>query len=326
MIATGLPWLPEHPNWTASLKQLDSSGSGQEAWRALCDMAQTRLTSVQTQQLDRRLLRLFSNEPPPGLDTKPIRLAVLASSTIEHLLGPIRVGGARRRLWIRTYTPAYGQYMQEVSQPASGLHEFAPDAVLFALDAASLLAGFDPTMTAAQADQKLQMVCATLAGQWRQLRERHRCQVIQQTLLPVFAPLIGSNEHRLHGSRAFLVERLNHMLRELADAEGVDLLAIDTRAAQDGLAAWYDRALWHRAKQGIHPDAGPLYGDMISRLLATAQGLSSNLAKAARSAKRFSRSSTMFASCRSAASSLPSAPRTTRRTRWSRSNAIPRWC
>ena len=42
----------------------------------------------------------------------------------------------------------------------------------------------------------------------------------------------------------------------MADAEGVDLLAVDARPARDGIAAWHNPALWHRSKQEITPAAG----------------------------------------------------------------------
>src|SRR6201999_3818439 len=54
-----------------------------------------------------------------------------------------------------------------------------------------------------------------------------------------------------------------------------DILAIDARAAEDGLRAWYDPTLWYRAKQEISPAAAPLYGDLVGRLVAAAQGRSS---------------------------------------------------
>jgi FkbH-like protein len=54
----------------------------------------------------------------------------------------------------------------------------------------------------------------------------------------------------------------------------VDLLAVDDRAACDGLAAWHDAGLWHRAKQEISPAAAPFYGDLVGRLIAAKQGKS----------------------------------------------------
>jgi FkbH-like protein len=68
---------------------------------------------------------------------------------------------------------------------------------------------------------------------------------------------------------------LSVVLRESASREGVDVISLDDRAAQDGLSSWHDPALWHRAKQEIHPVAAPLYGDLVGRLLAAAQGRSS---------------------------------------------------
>ena len=87
-------------------------------------------------------------------------------------------------------------------------------------------------------------------------------------------PVLGSNEHRLPGSRARFLARLNAALREMAETEGVDLLALDDRAARDGIGRWHDPALWHRSKQEIAPPAAPIYGDLVGRLLAAKQGRS----------------------------------------------------
>jgi FkbH-like protein len=60
----------------------------------------------------------------------------------------------------------------------------------------------------------------------------------------------------------------------MAEEAGIHLLALDTAAARDGLAAWHDPALWHRSKQEITPAAAPAFGELAARLLAAAQGRS----------------------------------------------------
>ena len=60
----------------------------------------------------------------------------------------------------------------------------------------------------------------------------------------------------------------------MADAEGVDLLALDTRAARDGLLAWHDAGLWHRSKQEVTLPAAPMYGELVARIVAARQGMS----------------------------------------------------
>ncbi|WP_428395480.1 HAD-IIIC family phosphatase [Lichenicoccus sp.] len=204
----------------------------------------------------------------------PVRLSILSSSTIDHLLPGLRVGALRHGLWLETQLGNYGQYSQELHDPAAAIHGFAPTVVLFAFDARHMLRGIDVSATAEAADAWLDETIADLARHWLLARERFGCKLVQQAVLPVFPTLFGNNEQRLPGSAASLTARLNHRLRQAADTHGVELLAIDERAARDGLDVWYDAGLWHRGKQEVHPGATPVYGDMLGRLLAAYQGRS----------------------------------------------------
>ena len=273
MASPELHWLPSIPKWNEALAPVGDAQGG-SAWADLIGLANTRINFLATLQLDRKRAELFRDTPPPGLATKPIRLAVLASSTVDHLLPALRVGALRRGLWLNIYTCDYGQYLQELMDPRSALHEYKPDTTLFALDAHHLVSGFDASDSAEDVQRRLDSLCSTIARRWRVARDELGCRVIQQTLPRVFPGLFGNNEFRLPGSPASVIDQLNDRVRSMADTERVDLLAIDTRVAQDGLNAWYDPALWHRAKQEIHPAAAPVYGDLLGRLLAAQQGRS----------------------------------------------------
>ena len=158
--------------------------------------------------------------------------------------------------------------------PTSGLAHFKPTAVLFALDARHSCAGFVTTDPAGRVAALAEAWVDDLAGLWRQARAKWGCTILQQALLPVFPALFGGNEHRLPGSGAALVPRLNSLLRDRADTAGADIVALDRQAAQDGVSHWHDPVLWHRAKQEVHPTCAPLYGDLVVRLLAAQQGRS----------------------------------------------------
>lgn len=288
---SGLFWLPEPaPSWTAALAALPGTAPGttgttagntalaepaippaSETWPELVGLANYRLDGLATIRLDRRLTRLFGEEPPPGLP-HCIRLAVLASATAEHLLPAIRVAGLRRGMWISTYISGYGQYAQELLDPHSALHAFRPNAVLFALDAHHVTGALDAAATAEQAEARLTEILDSITRQWELARSAFGCSVLQQTFPPVFPALFGGNEHRLPGSPAAAIAWLNARLRERADAEGADLVALDDHVARDGLAAWHDPVLWHRAKQEVHPAAAPMYGELVARLLAAQRG------------------------------------------------------
>ncbi len=267
-----LHWLPQTDDWAARIAEVERLEPGPEAWEALRQLGGTQLDFLRTGRLDRSLTRLFGQAPPPGLPTAPVRLAVLGASTTAHLAPAIRVAALRRGVWLEVYEPDYGQYRQEIRDPQSGLRRFQPTAVLLTLDVHHLLPGTDPTLGAVQAAAQVEDVLGAMRAVWRSVREAFGCQVIQQTVLPIAPPVFGLNEHRLPGSAAAMTFRLNVRLREVAGEDGVDLLTLDTWAAQAGLAAWHDPTLWTRAKQEVSPSATPMYGDLVARLVAAGQG------------------------------------------------------
>ena len=267
-----LSWLPPLDAWSTHLRELAGDPVG--AWDKAVALANTRLNFVRTNALDEMLGRPIGEAVPGGLATKPVRLAILGSSTLAHLHPAIRVAGLRRGIHISVYESDYGQYWQELTDPGSALHRFRPTSVLFAMDAYHLAAGVNAGMAAEGAAGALEAVLLRLRECWRLAREAFHCPILQQTALPVFPTVLGENEHRLPGSRQAFVARLNAELRSAADADGAELLARDARAAVDGLAAWHDPALWHRAKQEVSPAAAPMFGELVGRLIAARQGRS----------------------------------------------------
>ena len=269
-----LDWLPLEPLWRERLRSLGQAEDARAKWDGLVALANTRLDFVRTNAVDAMARRLFPDGAPPGLQTKPVRLALMGSATMAHLHGAIRVAGLRRGIWIDIYENDYGQYLQALSDPGSGLYAFGPTAVLLALDAQHLTGGFNAGQGADEAGAALEEALDKIKQCWRLAKDAFGCPVIQQTVLNSPVLLMGANEHRLPGSRAWAVHQINAALRTLAETEGVDLLGLDLRVGRDGLLAWHDSALWHRSKQEVTPAAAPMYGELLARILAARQGRS----------------------------------------------------
>ncbi len=269
---TDLHWLPAPPSdWRDRARALPSDP--ENAFAQAVALANFNLPFLLTNALDQALRRILT-QPASSLATKPVRLAILGSSTNTHLLPAIRVAGLRRGLWIDIYEPDFGQYLQDLSDPASGLYEFRPTCILLALDAHHLAAPATAALDDAGAEAALTETIAHIQEVWRLARDAFRCPVIHQTALPVHPPLLGSNEHRLPGSKAAFIAALNRRLRPLADQAGIEILALDDRTARDGIFAWHNPTLWHHAKQEITPAVAPLYGDLVGRLIGAKQGRS----------------------------------------------------
>jgi FkbH-like protein len=254
-----LSWLPVNPRWIETVAALEAADA--VSFKPLVALANSRIDFLRTERLDRLLRKHFAT-PPSDLPTKPVRLAVLGSSTLTHLLSGIRIAALRRGLWVEIYEGDYGGYYQEFLDPNSGLHAFRPNIVLISLDAEHVAGSNGPD------------IMARLEQCWRTAQQSFQAAIIQQTVLPTCLPILGSNEHRLENSPATLIDAFNAQLRERTRVSEVHLLSVDARAAQDGVRAWHDPMPWHRAKQDISPAAAPVYGDLVARIIAALQGRS----------------------------------------------------
>lgn len=253
-------WLPQLVTWKDEMAAL-KRGEG-DCWIGLQRLATSQIDLLQTAKLDREAQRLHAAGMIPLV--RVVRVALLGSSTLKHLVAGVRVAGIRRGLWFEVYEGDYGQYLQELLEP-SALDTFRPEIVILALDAqhlrALMLDGVSATL------DRLELC-------WRQAKERFGASVIQQAGLPIFEDAFGNQEHRLGDSPQNLLSELNGQLRDAADREGVALLAVDKYVSMGGIDAWHDPALWHLAKQEVHPAMAPLYGDLLGRVIAALQGRS----------------------------------------------------
>ena len=266
-----MSWLPIAPDFRADLAAALRSSSPLDCLERLACLAQYRLGHLETLQLDRALGRLTVE---PGSGFPEVRLAVLASSTVDHLSPAIRVAGLRRRLMIRVHAGAYGQYRQELLDPESSLHQFAPEFVLFSITARDKIASVPLTATNAEVDEVIVRSIDELRLLWRKARGSFNVTVIQQTFLDITEPLFGSYDCFVPGAPARVITQLNDQLSKAAAPDGVLLLDIARASERDGIGAWFDTGSWLHGKLEIAPGATTLYGDMVTRIIAAQRGLS----------------------------------------------------
>src|SRR5215471_15453911 len=266
-----MDWLPPARDFRGDLRAAQQTPDASERLERLAFLAQHRLGFLETIQLD-GVLKTAASVGAPGFSA--VRLAVLASSTVDHLLPAVRVGALRRRLIFELYTATYGQHRQELLDPGSPLHRYQPHAVLLSIAAREAIAGVPLTATAQEVDAAILGSVEDLRVLWRKAREALKATVIQQTFLDVTDPVFGSYDRLVPAAPSRLVARLNDAVSEAAGAEGVLLLDVARASHNDGIAQWFDAGRWNQAKMEIAPLAAPLYGDMVARIVAAQRGLS----------------------------------------------------
>ena len=264
-------WLPIARDFRDELRAALDQAKPTDALEGLASLAACRLGFLETVQLDRALARLGLKQAPGFL---PVRLAILASSTIDHLPPAIRVAGLRRKLLIDVHAGTYGQYRQDLLDPASALHRFQPEAALFSLTAREAIAGIPLTATAAEVDNGIARFTSELRSLWRKAREIGDAAVIQQTFIDVSEPLFGGYDRIVPGAPATIIARLNDQVCDAAARDGVLIVDVARASQRDGIDAWFDVGRWLQGKLEIAPQAAPLYGDLVARILAALRGLS----------------------------------------------------
>lgn len=264
-------WLPIAPDFQGDLRAALETAKPVERLEKLASLANSRLGFLETIQLDRAFDGLDLTGAPGFL---PLRLAVLSSSTVDHLAPAIRVAGLRRRLLVNVHKGAYGQYRQEVLDPDSSLRQFAPQIILFSISGREVIGRVPLAASLEEVDGITAQFVSELRVLWQKARDIYKAMVVQQTFLDVTETLFGSYDRLVPGAPTRVVARLNDRLCEAAMQEGVLLLDVARASARDGIDAWFDARRWFAGKLEITPQAAPAYGDLVARILAAQRGLS----------------------------------------------------
>lgn len=266
-------WLEPHADLSSAISEAKTETDPLLRLASVVRLSAHRRDFTQTGRLDRLAGEGFPQAGSNGFT--PLRIALLASHSVEHLLPSIRVAGLHRRLALSLHVAPYGLYRQALLGDDQALEAFAPQLILLALDAhdtplqLTLDAGEDEVSAAVDAR------VSELRLLWRKARERYRAQVIQQTLVATEPALFGSYEALVPAAPYSVIERLNNAIRRAAQEEGVLLLDIAWHAARGAYgAALGDPVRWHQAKQLVSPALAPLFGDQLARIAAASVGLS----------------------------------------------------
>jgi len=266
-----MSWLPTAPDFRADLRAALEARDSTDCLERLASLAQYRLGYLETLQLDRALGRLRLE---PGSGFTAVRLAILASSTVDHLPPAIRVAGLRRRLMIDVHIGPYGQYRQNLLDPHSLLYQFAPQFVIFSITARDVIAAIRLTATTVEVDETIARSLHELRLLWQKARENFNATIIQQTFLDIAEPVFGSFDRLIAGAPPQVIRQLNDQLLKAAAQDSVLPLDIARASERDGIDAWFDVRSWLQGKLEIAPEAAVSYGEMVVRIVAAQRGLS----------------------------------------------------
>ncbi|MFC1459323.1 HAD-IIIC family phosphatase [Microvirga arabica] len=270
-----LHWLPEVIDFNAELASIFATANPRDRWEALVALSGRRLDFIQTIKLDRALSKLETLLDVPA--SARMKVALIGSSTLDHLIPGIRIGALRRGLLVEAWLAPYGQWRQEILDSTSGLQAFKPDAVLLSIEATALVPELPLDTSAEEVAAVINTKVDEIVALWRVVKEQLGATLIQQTVLSTATPIFGHFERLVPASRGSVAAHFDFKLVDAAAKESVLLLDLRTAALSVGCQTMTNLMLWHHAKQEIAPTATPWVGDQIGRILAATRGLSKKL-------------------------------------------------
>ncbi|HEV3202482.1 MAG TPA: HAD-IIIC family phosphatase, partial [Bryobacteraceae bacterium] len=199
--------------------------------------------------------RLAAATPPPDAATQ--RIAVVGGVTIDYLRRAIACAVAAEGVFPVTYQATFGSYVQDILDPASALHAFAPDLIVIAPSHRDLIAPLPIAATAAETDAALEPAVALFRKLWASLAAR-KIRIIQHLLVPPVARYRGPADRLAPAAPANQIRRLNDAL--LAAGRGlVHFLDMEQLATAIGARRWSAERFHYSAKLDFDPRWLPDY-------------------------------------------------------------------
>ena len=199
---------------------------------------------------------------------RTLRVALLGSYTTTQLGELLPLAARRLGVALTLYEAPYGQYRQELLDPASAMHAFAPDLVLVCTHHGELALPAHSATPDADVDAEV--------ARWSSLWAAAGTAVVQHNFAAPYEQPLGNLGAALPGSRAAMTQLVNARLGAAAAASGgaVSIVDCERLSAQHGKARWFDPRFWHLSKQGVALDALPLLARHTAAVIAARLGLS----------------------------------------------------
>jgi FkbH-like protein len=205
----------------------------------------------------RFLRQLIDTAVADATGLKTIKVALLASFSIEFIHDALIAFGFANGLRVEIYQTGFGQIRQEVLNPASGLYSFGADVAILAVGGEDWLPEVYTDFMDAD-DQGAGLAGAVdrlgqdIAGLLQAYRAASACPVLLHNLAAPRLRRAGIADLRLLNGQANLVAQANALLVKVA-AEVVDCYIVDYAAlvTRFGANNWYDARMRLYAKAPI---------------------------------------------------------------------------
>jgi len=217
-----------------------------------------------------RITKVFASLDCGQLDLKPIRIALLASATIDHFADLLRfwlaLDGFAANIWIAPYDTIAATILDE----GSSLYSFRPDITWIFSTYRDVRIHANPD-DATSIGGSINDLVLEYKKLWAKVQSQVHCVVIHNNADVPAEDAFGNFARQAAWTRRNVLHRYNLTLAEAAQA-GVVIFDIDHIASTLGRSRWTDWRYWYHSK---HPFSFEAHGPVAfhaARLISSIKG------------------------------------------------------
>jgi FkbH-like protein len=215
-----------------------------------------------------RVARLYSTLPAAELGLTSIRIAILATSTIDHFTDVLKYWIAREGFAAEIWTAPFNTIEPTALDQSSPFYNFAPDLVWIFTTGRDIRIEVDDESQVATAVAEAVRHTQSL---WTAIRSRLGCTILQNNADIPASDSLGNFAAQTSSSRRNLLRLYNLELGRAAPS-GVLVYDLEHFSALHGKERWADTRYWYHSKHAFALDA---YGKLAfhsARLLSALKG------------------------------------------------------
>ena len=222
---------------------------------------------VEQHRHSRRVVKRASEQ----IELEPIRIALLASSTVDHFIEILRAYLMRDGYKPDFFVAEFNTIFQAALHPDSDLYAFEPDLIWIFTNYRDLNFRIETVTNPDAQETDIDDALAQFRTLWGALKANATARIVQNNAERPEERILGNYEVRHDGSLSQRISRFNDRLSQTSPAE-VQIFDIARLADNTGLARWHDRQYWYHSKHAFAPDATGLVAHAGARLIRGLMG------------------------------------------------------
>ncbi|HHT98054.1 MAG TPA: HAD-IIIC family phosphatase [Clostridiales bacterium] len=203
---------------------------------------------------------------------KSIKIAVLGSCSIQHLISALRVYLLKYDIQADIYQGEYNGIEMDALSDGSDLYKFNPQIVLIMTYYKDIK--IIPDLFAGDNDIELHLKReeSRYRNLWNHINEKCQCHIFQTNFVLPSLRTLGNLEYKYKFSKNTYIQKINLHLLD-SKPNNVDFIDLDFIASYVGKGKWFDNVAYFMSKQAFSLEVIGFVADTIAKMIAAHKGL-----------------------------------------------------